>query len=292
MRFINRIDPRTNTSENRHVLAFFGVVKRQNGESILLTEFIEGQELDKGFEALGPIKYTYLRWIVPQIFDGLKFLHSKGIAHRDIKPENIMLQQPLDYGGVGRVVLIDLGLACVLDGNQVVVRVLDKFSCDENLTGSPRFISPWMSELYTRDNNDATLTRADEEKNDIWAAALSILLLLLSEEEVFRPYNHFVVDKYFNPTDYLEMIAVSQNDWEDIFTKLVLDAQAVLASAFFLISSLVDQTTQERVMEMIQTVVILGMANSLNDPRQELPTTALKMLDRIPFDTQGNLKNP
>lgn len=63
----------------------------------------------------------------------LDYLHGQGIQHRDIKPENLLLCQ-------GHVALGDLGLARLLEGQQVQASVL----------GTPPYMAPevWRSQVH------------------------------------------------------------------------------------------------------------------------------------------------
>jgi len=136
---------------------------------------------------------TALPMITRGIFQGLVFLHGKGFTHRDIKPDNIRLEH-----GTNRVVLIDLGLSCIFDDDQIVQRKLEKFTCDDpdgEKTGAFGYISPGLASalwrrIQTRKQNvsrpvgQQPLPLPDVstliwQQNDLYAAALSVCDLLL-----------------------------------------------------------------------------------------------------------------
>jgi len=75
------------------------------GESFLVTEFIEGVPLREALEA-GPLPRGEVVRMIGALAGALEETHRHGILHLDIKPENVMLR------AAGRVpVLIDFGLA-------------------------------------------------------------------------------------------------------------------------------------------------------------------------------------
>lgn len=81
----------------------------------------------------GAADAAFLRALVSELAPALAAVHAVGVVHRDLKPENILLrqQQPL------RLVLIDYGIASVLDATQRftgVARTLT-YASPESLSG-------------------------------------------------------------------------------------------------------------------------------------------------------------
>jgi eukaryotic-like serine/threonine-protein kinase len=110
----------------------------QSGDMLyIVMEYIPGNNLRKILQALrAQNKWVVLTegvLIVQQVARALENAHNQGILHLDIKPENLMLKPEPTAGLPYRVVVTDLGLARLQNG-QVT---------DENLSiGTPAYMSP------------------------------------------------------------------------------------------------------------------------------------------------------
>lgn len=75
----------------RHLPTIYEAAE-QDGENLVIEEFIQGDTLDFLLEdALFTVQET--RRIVGQLCQGLWVLHSMAAVHRDIKPENVILRE-------------------------------------------------------------------------------------------------------------------------------------------------------------------------------------------------------
>ena len=124
--------------EKKHVVQFINLFEGDK-QSIILTEFLEGDEL---FRCISSPKYnltqTKCRTFARQILNAIEFIHSRGIIHLDLKPENIVLKKNIDPNmessiNQEQLKIIDFGLARELRGkNQIPI----------NLCGTIEYISP------------------------------------------------------------------------------------------------------------------------------------------------------
>jgi serine/threonine protein kinase/tetratricopeptide (TPR) repeat protein len=82
-----------------------------DGVKFITMEFIEGEDLRSILTSQGKLSPQEAVGIILQVCAGLQAAHAEGVIHRDLKPSNIM-RDP-----VGRVVIMDFGLARTLQGD-------------------------------------------------------------------------------------------------------------------------------------------------------------------------------
>lgn len=81
---------------------------------VMVFEFIPGHDLAEAITAGRP-SAEELRSLAYGLLDGVAAMHSAELLHRDLKPANIALRE----GDFGRAVILDLGLAKLLDVESV-----------------------------------------------------------------------------------------------------------------------------------------------------------------------------
>lgn len=102
------------------------------GTQFLVMEYVDGWDVHKLVERVGPLAVTDACEVIRQAADGLQSAHAIGLVHRDIKPSNLMLSRS------GQVKVLDLGLA----------RLADSTSASQAVTvagmvmGTPDYIAP------------------------------------------------------------------------------------------------------------------------------------------------------
>src|SRR5262249_1318401 len=80
-------------------------IDQENGVHYLVMEYIDGADLERLANSIGPLDFRRATYYVAQAAAGLQHAAERGLVHRDIKPSNLIV----DREGVVRV--LDLGLA-------------------------------------------------------------------------------------------------------------------------------------------------------------------------------------
>ncbi|XP_022130015.2 serine/threonine-protein kinase grp [Pieris rapae] len=142
-----------------HVLRCLGA--RQHGDvHYLFLEYAQGGELFDRIEPDAGTGEAAARRYWRQLLDGLRYLHSRGVAHRDIKPENLLL----DHHNTLKI--SDFGMATLFrQGGRE--RLLSR------VCGTPPYAAPEVLTAPTRPYR--------AQPADLWAAALVLLAMLAGE---------------------------------------------------------------------------------------------------------------
>jgi serine/threonine-protein kinase len=82
-----------------------------NGVRFLVMEYVDGIDLDRLVRAVGPLPPRRAAEYARQTALALQYAFERGVLHRDVKPANLLAEQADDPRAVGRVKLLDLGLA-------------------------------------------------------------------------------------------------------------------------------------------------------------------------------------
>ena len=96
-----------------------------HGTFFIVMPWIEGATLRDHIDRRWNPRPEQVLQLAEETLDALVVLHGAGLVHRDVKPANLLIRPS------GRVVLIDLGIACQRDA-----------SASRRLVGSPAYCSP------------------------------------------------------------------------------------------------------------------------------------------------------
>jgi serine/threonine protein kinase len=93
----------------------------------IVMEPLSGRTLRETLDAVGPLPVEEATRVGLGLLEVLAATHRAGIVHLDVKPGNVQLCTG------GRVVLIDFGIACMID---------DAAAATDTFAGSPAYIAP------------------------------------------------------------------------------------------------------------------------------------------------------
>ncbi|KAJ6009807.1 hypothetical protein N7522_004823 [Penicillium canescens] len=125
------------------------------------------------------------RHVFRQLFDGLKYLHERGIVHRDIKPENILLADKLLSVKLG-----DFGLA----------KIIGEDSFTTTLCGTPSYVAPEI----LQDTRRRRYTKAV----DVWSLGVVLYICLCG----FPPFSD-ELNTLENPYTLAQQIKLGKFDY-------------------------------------------------------------------------------
>jgi len=119
----------------------------------LVMELVTGGELFDRIVAREQYSEQDAKEVMRQVFDAIKYIHSKGIVHRDLKPENLLLETEADDTSIR---LTDFGLS------RIYSKEMMQTAC-----GTPGYVAPEIleSQGYT-------------SAVDMWSAGVIMYILL------------------------------------------------------------------------------------------------------------------
>ncbi len=94
---------------SKHVCDVLDLGDLPNGDSYLVMEFLDGEDLASRLKSLGRMPDAEALSVAYQLTEGLATMHEAGIIHRDLKPANVFLSK----GAHGRdtVKILDFGVS-------------------------------------------------------------------------------------------------------------------------------------------------------------------------------------
>jgi eukaryotic-like serine/threonine-protein kinase len=124
-----------------------------SGQPYLVTEFLEGEDLEQRLLRSPPLLLTTVLPLLRQVVSALAAIHAKGIVHRDLKPANVLLV-PM-AGEADFVKVVDFGISKVSASTT-------KLTKTATMIGTPEYMSP-----------EQAMGRVDEvdHRSDQWALA-------------------------------------------------------------------------------------------------------------------------
>jgi len=154
----------------------------EHGTFFIVMPWIEGKTLREHIDRRSSFRAEQVLQLAEETLDALAVLHSAGLVHRDVKPSNLLVRPS------GRVVLIDLGIACQRD--TLVSR---------RLVGSPAYCSP-----------EQILGRPVDGRSDVYSLACTIYELVFGRPPFERDDVDAVLEAHLRATAAFDLPPVVQ----------------------------------------------------------------------------------
>lgn len=77
--------------DHLNIVQYLGFEQKKNTYSLFL-EYVAGGSISSCLRTLGRFDELLVRFIIRQVLEGLRYLHSNGILHRDLKADNLLLE--------------------------------------------------------------------------------------------------------------------------------------------------------------------------------------------------------
>lgn len=122
------------SASHRNITTVHRVGHLADGRPFIVMEYIEGRTLEDQIAARGALSVREAVDVLRAVASALAAAHAQRVVHRDVRPANVMVED-----GTGRVVLMDFGLAALLETG--VERVTRLTRAGETL-GDPWHMSP------------------------------------------------------------------------------------------------------------------------------------------------------
>jgi serine/threonine protein kinase len=165
-----RMHSRVEWSEN--VVRLHETFRRQNGEYVLLTEYMPDGDLASKIREGGGLKDGWdVQTTFRQIVDAMKFCHRKGVVHLDVKPENMWCNNRTKEVKIG-----DFGMS----GDMIWNSKLSVVGPDVG------YMAPEV--LFTWFNGKADRFPVNLAAIDVWALGITFYELLAGK----KPWNVYL----------------------------------------------------------------------------------------------------
>lgn len=142
------------------------------GKLYLVTELLEGKDLQHWIDRIGPLSIRGALRLTVQALRGLRDAHASRVVHRDIKPGNLFLAQ--SESGALKLKILDFGIA-KLHREPFSQGVTTNVTATGSLLGSPLYMSP----------EQVQDSRNVDHRTDIWSLG-SVLYAALSGRAPFQ----------------------------------------------------------------------------------------------------------
>ncbi|GAB5358766.1 hypothetical protein AAMO2058_000486900, partial [Amorphochlora amoebiformis] len=147
-------------------------LQQDANNTYIITELCRGGELFDLIAEHGPLPHGLARHCMIQLFEGIQYLHSKGVVHWDLKPENLLLTEDFNLK------IADFGFAAM--GSKAPTRPRGTIPYM-----APEFVSIWTrkpsSSQHEQDMKIKELqknSKLDPKKADMWGCGVVLYCVL------------------------------------------------------------------------------------------------------------------
>lgn len=139
--------------------------REDKGFHYLITEFVDGHDLDRLVKQQGPMSPPQAMNYILQAARGLAYAHQRQVIHRDIKPANLLV----DRSGILKI--LDMGLARLADESEWPSSLNPTLTASGMIMGTAAFMAP----------EQARDTRNADERSDVYALGCTLYFLLMGK---------------------------------------------------------------------------------------------------------------
>lgn len=143
-----------------NVVTLFDVLQTPQ-KLLLVMEHVEGGDLQDVI-LRGALPEHEARYIFLQIVQGLRHIHSKGVAHRDLKPDNILIDGRVSRSELLHVKVSDFGHSKLVNGGH---------STAQTRCGTPQYWAPEVAD-------HSRCARGYDERVDLWSLGVVLYVML------------------------------------------------------------------------------------------------------------------
>lgn len=142
------------------VARVYAVDRLDDGDLFMVMEYLEGHDLRREVQEMGPLAVGDAVECILQVCDVLGRAHGMGIIHRDIKSANLFSVKRPD--GLRHIKVLDFGIARSLDPVEA------SLTQAAQMMGSPHYMAP----------EQVVDGRTVDERTDIWGLGATLFELL------------------------------------------------------------------------------------------------------------------
>jgi uncharacterized protein (TIGR02145 family) len=161
-----------------------------------IMEYLDGKSLTQYLSSKTKIADKDIEFILLQILEGLKYIHSNGLVHRDIKPSNILINSN------GGVKILDFGISKVMDP---LYAEYTQTNTHQQL-GTPMYMSP----------EQVLETKSVTSSSDIYSLGVVLWQMVTGR----RPYSHTVLSDFQIKSKIVhEVLPMTGTKWDSYIMK-------------------------------------------------------------------------